>query len=84
MSGTSAEAQAWDPPTFAAGPCSTQERAKAEAARANERYGGPGFVVADRDGELSSAPHAYFAEQAPTGEWYAALKEMPSRRMTLL
>jgi hypothetical protein len=74
----------WDPPTLAAGPCSTQARAKDEAARANERHGGPGFLVTGRDGELASTPHAYFAEQSPTGEWYAALKEMPSARMTLL
>jgi hypothetical protein len=83
---------AWNPPTYAAGPCSTQERAKQEAARANARHGGPGFLVADRDGvlvadpdgDLTPTPHAYFAEQSPTGEWYAALKEMPSARMTLV
>ena len=69
---------------FAAGPYPTQARAKDGAARANERHGGPGFLVQDRNGQLAAAPHAYFAEQSSSGEWYAVLKEMPSRRMTLL
>jgi hypothetical protein len=73
-----------NPPRFAAGPCPTQERAKDEAARANERHGGPGFLVEARDGDVSSKPHAYFAEQAAPGEWYVVLKEMPSARMALL
>jgi hypothetical protein len=73
-----------NPPMFAAGPCSTQARTKREAARANRRHGGPGFLVEDRDGELTPGPHAYFAEQSSTGEWYAVLKEMPSGRMAPL
>jgi hypothetical protein len=74
----------WNPPTFAAGPFSTQARAKSEAARANERNGGPGFLVEDRNGDVTSTPHAYFAERSSGGEWYAVLKEMPSGRMTPL
>ena len=73
-----------NPPTFAAGPFSTQARARDEAARANDRHGGPGFPVEDRNGEVTSAPHAYFAEQSSTGEWYVVLKEMPSTPMGLL
>jgi hypothetical protein len=88
LSGVDAGAQVpgvvWNPPTFAAGPCSTQALAKREAARANERHGGPGFLVEDRNGGVSPTPHAYFAEQSSTGEWYVVLKEMPSGRMTLL
>jgi len=73
-----------DPPMFAAGPYSSQARTKREAARANARHGGPGFLIEDRDGELTRTPHAYFAEQASTGEWYAVLKEMPSAHMAPL
>ena len=69
---------------FAAGPCSTQARAKEGAAKANKRHGGPGFLVEDLNGEVTSTPHAYFAEQSSTGEWYAVLKEMPSGRMALV
>jgi hypothetical protein len=73
-----------NPPMFAAGPFSTRARTKREAAQANKRHGGPGFLVADRDGALTGAPHAYFAEQSSTGEWYAVLKEMPSGHMAPL
>jgi hypothetical protein len=66
---------------FAAGAYSTQVRTKREAARANKRHGSPGFLVENRNSELTHAPHAYFAEQSRTGEWYAVLKEMPSARM---
>jgi hypothetical protein len=67
-----------DPATVGAGPCVTQPMAKREAARLNDRHGGPGFFVEDRTGDLIRRPHAYFAERAPSGEWYAVLKEMPT------
>ena len=73
-----------EPADVRRGPCSTQGRAKEEAARANEQHGGPGFFVEDRDGTVVSEPHAYFAEQSSSGEWYAVLKEMPSTPIALL
>lgn len=73
-----------NPPLFAAGPCATQEQAKRAAADANAMHGGPGFLVEDRDGELSDGTHAYYAEESAQGEWFVVLKEMPSARMVLL
>jgi hypothetical protein len=67
-----------DPPTVGAGPCRTQQKAKREAAKLNARYGGPGFFIEDRTGDRIDRPHAYFAERAKLGEWYAVLKEMPA------
>ena len=67
-----------DPPSVGAGPCATQAKAKREAAKLNARLGGPGFFVEDRTGDVVYRPHAYFAERAPSGEWYAVLKEMPA------
>jgi hypothetical protein len=67
-----------DPPTVGAGPCATQAKAKREAARLNDRHGGPGFFIEDRVGDLNRRPHAYFAERSGPGEWYAVLKEMPA------
>jgi hypothetical protein len=67
-----------DAPTVGAGPCPTQGKAKREAAKLNARYGGPGFFVEDRTGDLIQRPHAYFAERSGSGEWYAVLKEMPA------
>jgi hypothetical protein len=66
-----------DPPGVGAGPCATQGKAKREAAKLNQRYGGPGFFIEDRTGDLIQRPHAYFAERSG-GEWYAVLKEMPA------
>jgi hypothetical protein len=66
------------PPTVGAGPCATRAKAKREAASLNDGYGGPGFFVEDRNGDVSKRPHAYFAERSPSGEWYAVLKEMPA------
>jgi hypothetical protein len=66
-----------DPATVGAGPCRTQGQAKREAAKLNDRLGGPGFCVEERTGDLIQRPHAYFAERSPAGEWYAVLKEMP-------
>jgi len=73
-----------DPPTFGAGPCATQELAKREAARANERHGGPGFFVETDDGDVIRRPHAYFAERSRFGQWYAVLKEMPQGHVAAL
>jgi hypothetical protein len=67
-----------DPPTVGAGPCPTQAMAKREAAKLNNRYGGPGFFVEERTGDVIARPHAYFAERSSSGEWYAVLKEMPA------
>ena len=67
-----------DPPSVGAGPCATQAKAKREAAKLNDRLGGPGFFVEDRTGDVDYRPYAYFAERSPSGEWYAVLKEMPS------
>jgi hypothetical protein len=71
-----------DPPTVGAGPCSTQEQAKRQAATTNERYGGPGFFVETEDGDVIRRPHAYFAEWSPSGQWFVVLKEMPGGRVT--
>jgi hypothetical protein len=73
-----------DPPTFGAGPCSTQEQAKRQAAGANERHGGPGFFVESQDGDVIQRPHAYFAERSGSGHWYAVLKEMPVGRVAAI
>ena len=73
-----------DPPTVGAGPCATQFKAKREAARLIARYGGPGFFVEERTGDLIQRPHAYFAEQASPGEWYVVLKEMPAGSVAAL
>jgi hypothetical protein len=71
-----------DPPTVGAGPCTTQAKAKREAARLNDHHGGPGFFVEHRTGDLIQRPHAYFAERSGNhGLWYAVLKEMPAGRV---
>jgi hypothetical protein len=75
---------AHNPPLVGAGPCAARRQAKAEAARLNNHYGGPGFRVTDRNGDVIEAPHAYFAERASRREWYVVLKEMPSTRIAPL
>jgi hypothetical protein len=70
-----------DPPRIAAGPCQTLAQAKRKAASENDRHGGPGFFIESRHCEEVRRPHAYFAEQSASGEWYAVLREMPASRV---
>jgi hypothetical protein len=67
-----------EPPGVGAGPCLSQRQAKRQAAIMNERLGGPGFFVEDRNGNVVEMPHGYFAERSTSGEWYVVLKEMPA------
>jgi hypothetical protein len=66
------------PPKYAAGPFQTEAEARREAFRENERHGGPGFFVENRDGYVDTTPHAYVPEETTAGRWHLVLTRMPN------